>query len=64
MFFKAGDTVLILKGKDFDGNDLTGKKAIIANPMPPSFKDATIEVEGAGYQMFFPKEWLKVIGRE
>ncbi len=62
--FKAGDTVLILKGEDFDGNNLTGKKAIISNPMPPSFKDATIEVEGAGYQMFFPKEWLKVIGRE
>jgi len=61
--FLTGDRVLILKGKDFDGNDLTGRAATVTNPLLPLSKDAVIEVDSMSHQIFYPKEWMKVVAR-
>ncbi len=62
MFLKH-DVVLIFKGEDFDGNSLVNKRAEVINPLTPTSKDACIRVEGMSHDLFFPKEWMKLVER-
>jgi len=63
MSFQARDTVLIIKGEDFDGNSLVGKRARINNILTPSSKDVYIKVLETNQVLFYPKDWLKVVER-
>jgi hypothetical protein len=60
---QSKDIVLIIKGEDFDGNSLVGKRAIINNILTPKSKDVYIRVIETNQVLFFPKEWLKVVER-
>lgn len=62
-FFKKHDIVKILEGVDFQDNDLTGRTATILNIITPQSPDAHIRVEGVEYDMFFPKDNLKLVER-
>jgi hypothetical protein len=42
MFFKTRDVVEIIKGEDFDGNSLAGKRARVNNILTPGSKDVYI----------------------
>lgn len=58
------DIVLIIKGEDFDGNSLVGKRALVINALKPTSKDAYIKVLDEREQvLFYPKEWMKVVER-
>jgi hypothetical protein len=63
MFFKSRDIVEIIKGEDFDGNSLVGKRAKVSNILTPGSKDVCITVLDTGQPLFYPKEWLKVVER-
>ena len=63
MMIKPRDIVLIIKGEDFEGNNLVGKKAKVTNILTPMSKDVCITILDTGKPMFYPKEWLKVIER-
>ena len=53
MSFQARDTVLIIKGEDFDGNSLVGKRARINNILTPSSKDVYIKVLETNQKFYF-----------
>ena len=61
MFFKARDIVEIIKGGDFDGNSLVGKRARVNNILTPGSKDVYIKVLDTNQVLFYPKGWLKVV---
>jgi hypothetical protein len=63
MFLRKHDIVEITKGEDFDGNSLVGKKALVKNIITPESKDAQIFVDGMEHDIFFPKDWMKLIER-
>jgi hypothetical protein len=63
MSIQGRDIVLIIKGEDFDGNSLVGKRARINNILTPNSKDVYIRVIETNQVLFFPKEWLKVVER-
>jgi hypothetical protein len=60
---QSKDIVLIIKGEDFDGNSLVGKRARVNNILTPGSKDVYIRVLDTNQVLFFPKEWLKVVER-
>jgi hypothetical protein len=63
MSFQVRDIVLIIKGEDFDGNSLVGKRAKVNNILTPNSKDVYIKVLDTNQVLFYPKDWLKVIER-
>jgi hypothetical protein len=63
MSFQVCDIVLIIKGEDFDGNSLAGKRARVNNILTPNSKDVYIKVLDTNQYLFYPKEWLKVVER-
>jgi len=63
MSLRKHDIVLIVRGTDFDGNDLSGRKATVINIITPQAVNACIRVEGMSHDTFFLKENLKVIER-
>jgi hypothetical protein len=63
MYLRKHDIVEIIKGEDFDGNSLMGKKALVKNIITPDSKDAQILVDGMDHDIFFPKGWMKIVER-
>lgn len=61
MFLRSGDKAIFIQGEDFEGNNLTGKTAIISNTFSPEFKDAAVTVVETDQSLFVPKAWLKRI---
>jgi hypothetical protein len=63
MTFQVCDIVLIIKGEDFEGNSLVGKRARVNNILTPNSKDVYIKVLDTDQVFFYPKDWLKVVER-
>jgi len=64
MFVKKHDIVEILDGTDFQENNLKGRRALVINSLGPDYGSAHIRIEGLKYDMFYPKELLKVVERK
>ncbi len=62
--FQSKDIVEIIKGEDFNGNSLVGKRAKVNNILTPSSKDIYITVLDTNQDIFFPKDWLKIVERK
>jgi hypothetical protein len=63
VYLKKKNIIQILRGTDFEGNDLTGRRAEIINIITPDTIRAHIRVEGMDHDMFFPKNDMKLIER-
>ena len=63
MSIQGRDIALIIKGEDFDGKSLVGKRARVNNILTPNSKDVYIKVLDTNQYLFYPKDWLKVVER-